>query len=294
MKYKPSMVGYLAVLPLAISLILVTTIPLCYVFILSFYRYYLPEKVQSFIGLLNYLEILKTREFWHSFSVTIVFCGCVIFFHLALGLSIALLLNQRFPGLEKVRRFFRALIMTPWLIAGAVAASIWLVLFHPFGAVNSMLMSSHLLKRPLIWLGDYRLALPSVIGLYVWRNLPFFIIILLATIESIPQELYEAASIDGASKINQFLYITFPYVVPTLLTLGMIDTIWSFIQFDLIFLTTGGGPAGATQNLPLLVYYTAFEDLTFGKAAAQGILTFLFTLTFAIFYIKLSVQRESE
>lgn len=291
MRYKLS-AGWLTVLPLGICLILVTTVPLCYVFILGFSRYYLPEKVQNFIGLLNYAEILRTAEFWHSFSVTIVFCGCVTFFHLVLGLGIALLLNQQFPGLEKAKRIFRTIIVIPWLIAGAVAASIWLVIFHPFGAINSMLMSSHLLQRPIIWLGDKWFTLPSVMALYIWRNIPFFIIIIMAAIESIPQQLYEATSIDGAGKINQFLYITLSYVAPTLLTLGMIDTIWSFIQFDLIFLTTGGGPAGGTQNLPLLIYYTSFEDLRFGKAAAQGILTFLFTLVFAIIYIKLSVQRE--
>jgi multiple sugar transport system permease protein len=292
MRYKPNTAGWLTVLPLGICLILVTTVPLCYVFILGLFRYYLPEKTQTFIGLLNYAEILRTAEFWHSFSVTIVFCGGVIFFHLVLGLGIALLLNQRFLGLEKVKRIFRTIIVIPWLIAGAVSASIWLVIFHPFGAINTMLMSSHLLQRPIIWLGDNRFPLPTVMALYIWRNLPFYIIIILAAIESIPQQLYEAASIDGAGKINQFLYITLSYVTPTLLTLGMIDTIWSFVQFDLIFLTTGGGPAGATQNLSLLTYYTAFEDLRFGKASTQGILTFLFSLVFVIIYIKLSVQRE--
>jgi len=292
MRFRSNTVGWMSILPLGICLVLITTIPLCYVLILGFHRYYLPEKVQHFVGLFNYIHILQTSEFWHSFLITIVFCGSVIFFHLVLGLGIALLLNQRFAGLEKVRRVFRTIIITPWLIAGAVAASIWLVILHPFGAVNSILMSCNLMQRPLIWLGDDRLALPSVIALYVWRNLPFFIIIILATIESIPQQLYEAASIDGASKVNQFFYITLPNVIPVLLTLGMIDTIWSFVQFDLIFLATGGGPAGATQNLPLLVYYTAFEDLRFGKAAAQGILTFSFTLAFAIMYIKLSVKEE--
>ena len=270
----------------------ITTIPVGYVFILGFHRYYLPEETQSFVGLSNYLQILQTSEFWNSFLVTIVFSVGVVFFHLVLGVSIALLLNQRFAGFERIRRVFRTIIIVPWLLAGAVAASIWLVILHPFGAINTTLMTCGLLDKPRIWLGDSQLALASVVALYVWRLLPFFIIIILATIESIPQQLYEAASIDGAGKFTQFFYITLPYIIPSLLTLGMVDTIWAFRQFDLIFLSTGGGPAGTTQNLPLLIYYTAFENLRFGRAAAQGILTLLFSLAFAIIYIKLSVRRE--
>jgi len=292
MKLKPKALGWICVFPLGACLVAITSIPLGYILLLGFRRYYLPEETQSFIGFSNYLQILQTPEFWNSFLITVVFSGSAVFLHLVLGVSIALLLNQRFAGFERIRRIFRAVIIVPWLLAGAVAASIWLVIFHPFGAVNSILMTLGLLKSPLIWLGDNKLTLPTVIVLYVWRILPFFVIIILASMESIPQRLYEAASIDGAGKVTQFFYITLPYILPGLLTLGMVDTIWTFKQFDLIFLTTGGGPAGTTRNLPLLIYYTAFENLRFGRAAAQGILTFLFTLAFAIIYIKLSVPRE--
>lgn len=241
--------------------------------------------VTSFVGLQNYERVLADEAFWNSLKVSLTFTTACVVLHVAFGLSLALLLNR----LRFAQGAFRIAFLTPWMVAPAIGATIWLWLLEPqFGVANYLLKSLGITDTDQIWLGDPALALGSIIAVDVWRGTPFVMLLLLAGLQTIPAEQYEAAEIDGASPAQRFRYVTLPNLRYILVVASTLDVINTVRHFDTIAVMTGGGPVGATEVLPALLYNTAFRANQFGRAAAVGVLLLVLVLIFSAVYIRLT------
>ena len=275
--------GWLFISPVLAFLGAVIVVPLAHAFWTSLHR--VRGLNTTFVGLDNYARALGDDAFWHSLGVSLVFTGTSVALHLVLGLALALLLNE----LRFARTALRIAFLTPWMIAPAVGATIWLWLLEPqFGVVNYLLRASHLVGAPVAWLGEPGTALAAIVAVDVWRGVPFVMLLMLAGLQTIPAEQYEAAAMDGAGTAQRFRYVTWPnlrYLVIVASTLDIINTIR---HYDIIGVMTAGGPAGATEVLPALLYNTAFRANRFGDAAAIGVLLLALVLAFAILYVKVA------
>jgi ABC-type sugar transport system permease subunit len=275
--------GYAFVAPVALFLCAVIVLPLGHAFWTSLHR--VRGLSTTFVGLANYARILSDEAFWHSLGVSVVFTGASVALHMLLGLALALLLH----ALRFGRRPLRVLFLTPWMVAPAVGATIWLWLLEPqFGVANYLLRAAHLIGAPVAWLGEPGTALAAVIAVDVWRGVPFVMLLMLAGLQTIPAEQYEAASIDGANGWQRFRYVTWPNLRYLLVVASTLDIINTIRHYDIIGVMTAGGPAGGTEVLPVLLYNTAFRANRFGDAAAIGVALLVLVLAFSIVYVRLT------
>jgi multiple sugar transport system permease protein len=245
----------------------------------------------TFAGLQNYWHVLGDPEFFDSLLVSLIFTTISVLLQLTLGFGLALLLVRA----GRLRAALRLAFLVPWMVAPAIGATIWLWLLDPqFGFVNYLLTTLGVIGKPQIWLGEPALALGSIIAVEVWRDTPFMMLLLLAGLLTIPGEQYEAASLDGATALQQFRHITLPNMRVLLVIASTLDVINTVRQFDLIAVMTGGGPVGATQVLPVLIYNTAFRANQLGQAAAVGVILLLLVLAFSTIYVGLTRPTEAE
>jgi multiple sugar transport system permease protein len=281
MRSRATGLAFLA--PVLLFLAAVIVLPLGHAFWTSLHR--VRGLNVTFAGFAHYARVLSDEAFWHSLQVSLVFTGTSVVLHLLLGLALALLLNE----LRFARTALRIAFLTPWMVAPAVGATNWLWLLEPqFGGVNFLLRAAGLVSAPVAWLGEPGTALGAVIAVDVWRGVPFVMLLLLAGLQTIPAEQYEAASIDGANARERFRFVTWPnlrYLVVVASTLDVINTIR---HYDIIGVMTAGGPAGGTEVLPVLLYNTAFRANRFGEAAAIGVLLLVIVLVFATLYVKVA------
>ena len=246
--------GYAFLAPVLAFLAAVILFPLGYAFWTSLHR--VRGLNVTFVGLANYARILADDAFWHSLDVSLRFTALSVALHIVLGLALAMLLDQ----LRALRTPVRILFLTPWMVAPAVGATIWLWLLEPqFGVVNYLLRVLHVVDAPLAWLGEPALAFASVVMVEVWSGVPFVMLLMLAGLQTIPQDQYEAAAIDGANGWQRFRYVTLPNLRYLLVVASTLDIINTIRHYDIIGVMTGGGPAGATEVLPVLLYNTAFR-----------------------------------
>ena len=261
--------GYLA--PMLVLVIGVVFYPFVHGVGLAFTRYSLMSReLPQYAGLANFAQLLRDPLFsgatWHSVEYTL---GSVAGEYLV-GLASALLLASRhFRG----QHVFRALVLLPWVVPIAVNSLIWQFLLSPvYGPANQILALLHLTPDATTsWLGTPELAMPSVLYVNIWRSFPFYTIVLLAGLATIPHEWYEAAQIDGSGAWHSFLHITMPSLRSVSLVVIALHLIYTFVGFDVIYLLTGGGPINATDVLPTLLYRSAFTNLDLGYAAAVGV-----------------------
>lgn len=238
----------------------------------------------SFAGLSNYADWLSNPEFWRSLWITLVYTFGVTVGSYAIGLITALLLNLEFPG----RAILRGLVLLPWAIPEVAAVMTWnWMLDYQFGVVNSLLGSQ------IGWVTDSAIAPWTVTIVTIWKQFPLATVVLLAGLQAIPRELYEAANVDGASKLQQFIYVTLPGLKPVNSVLIMMLILYTFKRISIIYLLTGGGPARATEILPVTTYLEAFKYFRLGSASAVGILALLFTLVITLVYSRLVVREEA-
>lgn len=279
-------VAFLA--PVMLFLGAVIVVPLVHALWTSLYR--VRGLTRTFVGLANYERILGDDAFWHSLGVSFAFTAVSVALHLVLGLGLALLLNELRTG----RTALRILFLTPWMVAPAVGATIWLWLLEPqFGVANHLLQRAGIIAAPLAWLGEPGLAFGSIVAVEVWRGIPFVMLLMLAGLQTIPVEQYEAAQVDGARAWQRFRHVTLPnlrYLIVVATTLDLINTIR---HYDIIGVMTGGGPAGATEVLPALLYNTAFRANRFGEAAAIGVALLAVVLVLCVLYLRI-VRPERE
>lgn len=280
------------ILPAITLLLLLTAYPLYQVILMSFYDY--TDKANPiFAGIKNYTEFIVDPMFWNALGNTVVFTIVSVFFGLSIGLIFALLLNQQIN--TKFRAIFRSVLMFPWLTSSTVVAAIFMLLFNPFGLVNKFLRSLGFTElSQTAWLGDENTALLAVIVANIWRGFPFMMLMLLAGLQTISNDLYEAADIDGAGFFKKLFYITIPQLKNIILTLVILEFIWNFRSFDLVFLMTGGGPMNSTEVLSTYIYHHAFRTLDFGYASATAIFMLLIMVALSFFYLKSSIKKEGE
>lgn len=286
------LLAYATLAPSAFLLILLAGVPTITVFVTAMQDVGMGESSGPFVGFENFAWALADPTFHTALWNTFVWVFGSVSIEMLLGLGIALMLNKAFM----FRGVARAIILAPYLVPTVVAVLTWRYMFHDIvGIINAGLIAIGLLDRPVLWLNSQSLAMVSVIVVGVWKFFPFVVIALLGILQSIPQEQYEAARIDGASGLQQFWRITLPYVLPVFLLTALLRTIWTFHKFEIIYLMTGGGPLDATTTLPILVYLKGFTDFEFGRAAAVAILTFAILcvlLTIYFLFIKRAEARQ--
>lgn len=265
--------GWLLVLPAVAILGLVFVYPIGRAAWLSFFAQNLGTGLQpEFVGLGNYERLLSDGRFWASVGHTLFFTGVSVTIELTLGLAIALVLDRTFRG----RSLVRAIAIMPWALPTALVALGWSWLFNDsFGVVNDLLLRLGLIAEPVVWLGDPQLAMATAIAADVWKTTSFMSILLLAGLQSIPQSLYEAHALDGASAWQSFRRITLPLLLPQMTLAVLFRAAQAFGVFDLIQVLTGGGPAGATETIAIYIYTTVMRYLDFGYGSALVVVVFL-------------------
>lgn len=240
---------------------------------ISFFAENLGTQLQPiFYGLGNYARMIGDGRFWQSLGHTTVFTLASVMTELLLGLGIAMVLNRAFIG----RGFVRTIAILPWALPTAVMAVGWSWIFNDqYGVINDILQRLHLINNGINWLGDPTLAMVSLVIADVWKTTPFVSILLLAGLQSIPQDLYEAHAMDGANPWQSFTKITLPLLVPQIAIAVLFRFAQSFGVFDLVQVMTGGGPAGSTEMVSLYIYATVMRYLDFGYGAALTVVTFV-------------------
>lgn len=278
--------------PAILLLLLVYAYPILRSIGLSLFTQNLGTELQPiFSGLDNYGRMALDGRFWQSMGNTVFFTVVSVILELLLGLGIALVLNQSFPS----RGAVRTIALLPWALPTALIATTWTWIFNDqFGVWNDILLRLGLIKTGVNWLGDPNWAMWTVIAADVWKTTPFIAILLLAGLQSIPQDLYEAHALDGASRWQSFYRITLPLLLPQILIASLFRFAQAFGIFDLIQVMTGGGPGGATETVSLYIYATIMRYLDFGYGAALVVITFLIlSLTVALAAFGLSKVRAA-
>jgi arabinogalactan oligomer / maltooligosaccharide transport system permease protein len=245
----------------------------------------------EFVGLDNYVDVLTgdTGDFWLQFGNTVVWTTSCVFFHFTIGLALAVLLHRQVRG----RSVYRVLMIVPWAVPAFVSAFAWKFLFNEqFGLINQTLEQVGI--GGVDWFSDRWTSLSTAIVTNVWLGVPFMMVALLGGLQSIPSELYEAAEMDGASAWQRFRNITMPGLRPVTMTVVLLGTIWTFNMFPVIFLVTGGQPAGETEILVTGAFRAAFEGIRdYSLAATYGVLILSMLIVFASFYRR-ALARQGE
>jgi multiple sugar transport system permease protein len=260
-------------IPALIFLLLVFAYPILRAFWLSLFTQNLGTQLKLvFSGLDNYGRMINDGRFWQSLWNTTVFTTASVLLELIIGMGVALVLNQSFRG----RGVVRTIALLPWALPTALMGLAWAWIFNDqYGIVNDILLRLGLIETGISWLGDPTLAMIAVILADVWKTTPFIALLLLAGLQSISSDLYEAHSIDGATAWQSFWKITVPLLLPQIVIALLFRFAQAFGIFDLIQVMTGGGPAGATETVSLYIYGTVMRYLDFGYGAALVVVTFL-------------------
>jgi len=282
------MLGYVLIAPSVILLVGLLGWPLVEAVILSFYKVNPMTLQSSFVGFDNYAAATADEAFWNALINNFIWLGGSLVLQISAGVGGALLLNRTFPG----RSLARALILFPYLLPVVVTALVWQWMFDPLhGIVNEVFLRFGL--QPHDWLGSMPEAMISVITVGSWRVFPFVVIAVLARLQSIPPQLYEAAAVDGASAFARFWDITVPELGRVLFVIVLLRAIWDFREFDLIFLMTGGGPVAGTTTLPILVYREAFSLFRTGHALAIAVIMLAIMAAFIAVYFAATRRARS-
>lgn len=275
-------------LPALVIMVLVLALPLGYDILVSFFDKSLKyQGLGNFVGLENYIADLKNDEFTGSVLTTCIFTVGVVLIEFVLGLLIALGLNS----LGKGKNIIFTIIIIPMMITPVAVGLIWRLILHSqLGIVNYLLSLINVAK--IDWLGNTSLALPTVMFVDIWQNIPYMVLVLMAGLVTLPQEPFEAATIDGASRSQAFFRLTIPMMMPTFSVVLLLRSIMSFKTYDLIYVMTRGGPGTATQLISYTIYNQAYRYLKTGTAASMSIYLVLMIIPVAILFLWLSRSRE--
>jgi len=289
---KVKIEGLFFILPALLFLSLSVVFPLFKIFQYSFYKYSIHSNSSVFVGLEHYWHIFSDNLFWISLKNTLIFTIVSIILHLVISYPIATLLNTKWPNI-KVRNFFRGVLIFPFLFSAPAAALLWGILFRPLGYLNYIIQA--LFGTTLSFLGDPNIALFSVILVNGWIYFPLYMILILGGLQSIPKSMYEASRMDGASGFQSFWYITIPQMYPLTITIILIDFATTFIQFDLVWTMTRGGPLYSTYLLSFFVYNKGLQEARFGYGSAVSlVIVIIVSLAVALYLIPYFKRLEDE
>jgi multiple sugar transport system permease protein len=278
--------GLLFALPALIVLFMLIAYPVAYTGLLS-----VTDAQGHFTGLDNFAAVLKPRVTTQAFINTIWWVFGSIVFQVILGVAAAVLLNQNFFG----RAVVRSITVIPWVIPGIVAATTWAWMFHTeFGIINYMLTGPGIIEKPVRWLSDSNTVLPVLIAINVWKLFPFVAIMVLAGLQSIPNDLYEAARVDGARFRDEVWYIMLPQVRPVITAVTLLLVIWGLNSITIIYAITRGGPANKTMITPIQIFRLAFENVSFNQAAALSVMFFAVAIVVVFIYIKVLASQPGD
>ncbi len=276
------LLGMLLIAPTVLILSAVIVYPLVTGIYLSLFSLYTPTLQGSFVGLDNYVAVLGSGGFWFALWTTILWTVGTLILQVFFGVSLALLLNQNIL----FRSLARSLVLFPYFLSTVVAVLLWRWLFNDlYGLLNHLMMAAGIIDMPKDWLGRMPNAMISIIVVGAWKFFPFVVIAVLARLQTIPEQLYEAATIDGAGPFGRFFDVTLPQLRDVLGIVILLRIIWDFKEFDLIYLLTGGGPIDSTRTLPLIVYQQAFGLNQMGMAATYAVAMMLVMLAFMLVYL---------
>lgn len=285
--------SYLFIIPGMLFLLAFMVYPIIYNVALSFKNVTITNLigVQEFVGWKNYLQVIQDPLFSLSFKNSITFTSLNIFFQFVIGFGLALVFNKRFAG----RNTMRSMILLAWMMPVVIVGTLyqWMLAGDSSGIVNYVLLQLGFIEEPILWLSNPKVALYGIAIANIWVGVPFNMLILLSGLQSISQELYEAAKIDGAGRAKQFVHITLPIMRPTILVLLMLGIIYTFKVFDLMIIMTGGGPVNSTTVLPYYAYNLAFTNFEFSLGAAVSTIMFVVLMALAIIYLWLIRKEEN-
>lgn len=269
-------------IPALVMLSALTMYPILYVFYLSLQRRLLVFDISRFVGLENYRFLLADMRFWNALKNTVYFTVVSVSLEFLLGLFIAVLLHREFRG----KGFVRAVVLIPWAIPTVVSARMWEWMYNTdFGILN------YLLGANVNWLGSQFWALNAAVFMDVWKTTPFATILLMAGLQVIPRDLYQAARVDGAGNWEIFRRITMPLLAPVVLVVLIFRTLDAFRVFDAIYVLTGGGPANTTETLSIYAYKVLFQTLQFGYGSTLSVVIFMCIGGITVFYIRLLTRN---
>lgn len=277
-------------LPAFVPIIIFSVVPLLQGIYLGFTDYELGNETTNFVWFANFRFLLTDYLFWQSFRIGAIWTVLVTVGEVVLGFILATLLNARLPG----QTLARVLVLAPWAIPPVIKGLMWRLIYHPeAGLLNNSLVQLGILNQPINWLNSYFWALPAVILVGIWASLPTTTIVLLAGLQSIPQELREAAAIDGASAWAQFRNVTLPLMKPVLISISALQFIWNFNSFGLVFVLTEGGPSGSTRLPMLFAYEEAFQFGNLAYASALGTAMVLVVGLVLVLYLRSQYRSDS-
>ena len=283
---KKKMEPWLFLLPVLVILLLLFGYPLINSIIMAFQNYKLtaPNDIQ-FNGLENFAKLFGDPDSMMILKNSFIYVIVSVLGQFLLGMMLALALKKQFRG----RGIYQSIVFLPWAFSGFVVGLIFRLSFNgEYGVVNNLLMKFGLTDHNIAWLGTPGFSLAVVIMAMIWMGIPFFAIMILAALQSIPSDVYEAADLDGCGTVRQFFQITLPYIKPTLITTVLLRTIWIFNSLDLVVIITDGGPANTSQTLPAYMYSKAFGSYDFGFAAALGVILMLILGIYAMVFLKVT------
>lgn len=266
--------------------------PLIYNIILSFQNVSLANiasKDISFIGIDNYQRLAQDKVFWPSLKNTLLYTAGSVVFQFAIGFLLALFFSMKF----RLAPFLRGLMMVSWLIPLTVTALLFkFMMASNEGVFNQLLLSWGMIDNPIPWLSDPKIAIWSVIIANIWVGIPFNMLLISAGLSSLPEDVYESASLDGANAFQKFIHLTLPLLRPVITVVMMLGFIYTFKVFDLVFVMTGGGPVHATEVLSTVSYRYSFDEFQFSMGAASANVLFFILLLVSLVYLRLIKKDE--
>ncbi|MBT2230579.1 carbohydrate ABC transporter permease [Nonomuraea sp. NEAU-A123] len=272
----------LCLLPGVVFVVLFTYYPMIRGAVIAFQQYNLFDLTSTpFVGLANFRAVLAEDRFWMALRNTGTWVVVSLFFQFVLGFGLALLLRRHFRG----RGLYQAWVFFPWAMSGFLIGLLWRWMFNgQFGVINDLLLRTGIIEHRIGFLATPGWAMTSVIVANVWYGVTFFAIMIMAALQSVPRELYEAADVDGASRIRQFWHVTLPHIRPTLALIVLLRIIWILNFPDLIYSMTGGGPAGSTDIITTFLIQQVIGG-DYGRGGAVGMLILGLLLAFTVFYL---------
>ena len=282
MSHSPRALPWLLLTPALAATALLVLVPVGETLFLSLHDIILYRpRVRPFVGLANYTALAVDPVFWESLGHSLVWVGAAVALQFALGLTTAILLNRSFAW----RGIARALVIVPWALPSVIIGLVWTwMLDFNLGVLNQIGVRLGLLDAPIAWLARPDTAMAAVILAVVWQGFPFFAVTLLAGLQAIPRELYEAADIDGAGNVASFFNVTIPGLLPIIATSLLLRMIWVANSLDLILVMTGGGPGTTTQTLPLYAFLKAWSGANYGYGSALAVVLSLLLLVVVVAY----------
>ncbi len=289
LKKKLTPYGYL--LPTIILMMILLVVPIIMVISYSLYDNVIANQNPVFVGLQNYKTVLTDEDFWAAVGHTLFFVIVSIIAHMLIGMMFALILNTRYLG-TKTKGIFRVVYALPWMFTASVIAILWRMMLDPNGVINYFIQVLGISDESVTFLASRDIALYSVTLINIWSGYPFYMISILAGLQGISPDLYEASSLDGANTVQSFFGITIPQLKPILISLIMLDFVWTLQQFALIWMTTGGGPVNATETISTWIYKQGFTKYQYSMASTGAVILLVVCSIIGVFYVR--HQRAEE